>query len=368
MPGLPGQGGGRYLQEDVSVQRPTTTSPAEVPSVTASNTYQTFTPEQLAELNYDTSTWLQDYASIYNPQGDVTDWSSYAGSPIATGYVDAQGNVVANPFAGAYQAYQMRSQNPVDWIRGQFGENAMTPLGQSAPYQGLNDLISQMKNYQPGNEQQMGYVEKMLGMEPGSFQSTLGGMNQGLAGGIQGMQGYSQQEQSTMQRQIQGEIDNMRNESREIINALAGSGRSIAAYDSMESIAGQIADFGLRSQVEQINNNYARKQLEYQALKDQRDFMVQSGMQGAEQYNAQLQQAWNGAMQGYAQEISTLANENQQYTDLWNQHAEATYKSYMMDLGLTEAAMNQSYELWAQAHMDELLAQSDDLIQELLEG
>ncbi len=346
-------------------------TPATPPATPFTPQFQAFTPEQLAAIQgFDVNAWFGQNAGVFNPQNQtgMNYAQTYAGTPVATGYVDQNGKFVGTPMLGAAQAQAMRSEDPLSWIREQFGEGAFTPLTQSPAYTGLSGLISEIRGYQPGGADQTAYVEKTLGLEPGSYGSTLGGMNQQLGGGIGGMQGLSAEEQSTFQRQAQQQIDSMREESRQIVGALAGSGRSIAAFDAMEGIAGQIADFGLQSQVELINNNWARKQLEYQALKDQRDFLVQSGMQGAEQYTQQLQSAWNTAITGYAQEISTLANENQQYAELWNQHAEATYKSYMMDLGLTEEAMNQSAELWAQSHMDELLAQQSDLLAEIMKG
>lgn len=325
------------------------------PSATSSNTYGAFTIDQLTQAGIDPNAWLTQYSNIFNPQGDISDLSAYyAGMPVATGYIDAQGKFVGNPFAGAYQAGQLRTMQAP----------SLTSLSQSQPYQDLSGLIGQMRNYQPGSASQTAYMEQMLGLQSGTYGSTLQGMNQGLAGGIAGMQGMGQEEKSLYQRQIQNQIDATRKENRDIMGALAGAGRSIAAYDAMETAAGQIADFTIQSQLELINNDWAKKQLEYQALKDQRDFLVQGGMAGAEQFTQQLNEMWGQSMQGYAQQISTLSQENQQYMQQFEQHAEAVYKSMMADIGVNEAAMNASYELYAQA----MLPKTDAEFQAALKG
>lgn len=352
----------RKAYEDAYAQRQSTPTTPVTPAASASipfqPNYQMFTPEQLAQSGIDLSAWFNQNRAAFDPNNTMGDLSqALAGRAVATGYIDGNGQFVGTPYAGAGQAYQLSQL-------AQTGPQTID-ITQSQPYQGLSDLISQMQNYQPMTaEQRAAYGEQMSGMGAGSLQD----LNQQLQGGISGVQGMSNQEKTLYQRQIQQQIDSTRQENREIMGALSGAGRSIAAYDAMETAASQIADFTIQSQLELINNDWAKKQLEYQALKDQRDMIVQSGMQGSEQYEQQLNQMWNQTMTGYAQQISTLANQNTQYLQQFNDHAEALYKSMISDLGLTEAAMNQSYELWAQANMPKTQEQMDDLINEILGG
>lgn len=318
--------------------------------------YQSFTPEQLAQSGIDLSAWFNQNRAAFDPNNTMGDLSqALAGRAVATGYIDENGQFVGTPYAGAGQAYQLSQL-------AQTGPQ-VTDISQSQPYQSLTSLLEQMRNTQPMTAEQRGaYGEQMMGLEAGSLRD----LNQQLAGGISGVEGMSGEEKTLYQRQIQQQIDSTRKENREIMGALSGAGRSIAAYDAMETAASQIADFTIQSQLELINNDWAKKQLEYQALKDQRDMIVQSGMQGSEQYEQQLNQMWETTMTGYATQITELANQNTQYLQQFEAHAKALYTSMMSDLDLSEAAMNQSYELYAQANMPETQEQWDEILKELL--
>jgi coproporphyrinogen III oxidase-like Fe-S oxidoreductase len=97
--------------------------------------------------------------------------------------------------------------------------------------------------------------------------------------------------------------------------------------------------------------------------------MVGAGMAGAEQYATQLQNQRLTAIQGYAQQLTTLATENQQYMTAFDQHAAAVYNSLMTDLGLEKAAMDQSFEWYAQyitPQLDQMSMELTEYIKKML--
>jgi hypothetical protein len=317
-------------------------------------TYSSFTPEQMASASgFDTNAWFNQYQNVFNPQGtpDFNYAQEYAGTPVATGYYDVNGNFVGTPMAGAYAMWNLRNLQQPTFVGS---------ASYAAPIQGLQSLIQTMQNYTPMSASgYQAFGEQLGGYAPG----TAGQMAGQLQGGISGMQGYTPQEQSTFQRQIQGQIEDMRSQSRDIMSALAGSGRSIAAFEAMDTLAGQIADYNIQAQVQQIINNSARKELEYNALREQYNQIISSGMAGAQQYEKQLQSIWEDMAGGFATELTTLADRDKQNIDIYNSMADHYYKQAVSEIGYDQAALDRAAELYAQAQ----LPQTDEEWKALME-
>jgi hypothetical protein len=357
----------RWDQGKASVSATVASVGVATPAALATPTPQLYTPEQLAAAGY-TGDWFGEWGNIFNPSGNATA-ADYAGQQIASGYYDPNTKTwnLSPYMAGQYQANQLRNAIP----------NAPTGeymnIASSAAFSGLSDLINQIKNYsqnyKPGNEDQMAYVEQMMGLEPGSYRSTMQGMNEKLQGGIGGMQGLSQEETSAFNRQAQNEIMKMREETRDIINALGGAGRSIAAYDAMEAAAGQITDYTLSSKLELLTQNIAKQEMEYNALSELRDQMVSEGVAGVEQYDAMLTNIWNESMGAYAKQISAMVDNNTGYSQQLSDYSQALLNSMAADQGVSTAALDYSSELYAMHLLplldEKTLAALDKLLKDL---
>jgi hypothetical protein len=364
----------RYNEDNPSGGSSGGTTAVVTPSVTASvwaPTYQTWTMEQLAAAGIDPNTFFTQYSGQLNPNGDASvGW--YAGMPVAAGYVDQNGQFVGQVAPGVYQsAYLKRNTDPMAWMQ----EN--TPwqdITQTGAYQGMQGVLGQMQNYPNSPEYQQdrnasfqSLVESLRGWDAGSYTNNMASMNAGLGGGVAGMQGYSPEDATKYQRQIQSQIEQMTTDTREMVGALGASGKSIAAFDAAINARSSIGDYQIQSQLAFMENDYAKKLVEYNALNEQRTQAQAQGMAGAEQFDQMLQSSWEGMVQGYATEISALSEANSQYLEAFTAHSQAMYQSMLSEIGVSQAAFDTAAESFAQANMPTTQAQWDELWQDFMD-
>lgn len=304
--------------------------------------YQTLTGAQMASLGYGYGgDWWTQNAGVFNPTGEFTTpeqyQAFYGGSPVATGYSGASGTWTVNAMPGTYQAGKMRTM--------QFPN--LSPITSASSYQGLQGLIQTLQ-VGPNFPGAASYAAGIMGTTPEQYQQTMGGLMGQLGKGVSGQEGLPKEQQDLMNRQLQWQIDDSRENMREIVGALAGSGRSIQAFQQMDEIASQIRDTYAQGKLTQWNLNMAQQKLQYDAAMQQYNMMSNLGLQGADQFLNNIRANQESQLQAYATDISTLAQQNQVDIQAFQAHADTYYKSFMVDLGLDEAAMNKTYEQYSQ--------------------
>jgi len=311
-------------------------------------TYETWTGQQLADWWAQTGqegNWWDQYASILNPEGQADfDYGVYAGTPLAQMYKEGEGDwQVGKVYPEAYNLYRLRTENPQEWWAQQ-GYNYQD-LEQSQPYQGLTSLIQQWQD--PNRMQQdIGaggqYAAQALGFgTQQEMTDALSGLNQRLT-----QIDFSGQLTEDQRIALSNDVRMVREENMKMMEALQASGRHSAAFYKADEISSQIADMYVQGKLKYMEGNLLRSQVEFQALQGRYEGMVAAGTRAAGQYADMLVNNRMGALQGYAQQLDTLAQQNSQYIDLYKQHSQQMYNSIMADMGFDAHTMEMAAEAY----------------------
>jgi hypothetical protein len=204
--------------------------------------------------------------------------------------------------------------------------------------------------------QSQDYAGQMMGIE-GGYTDYLGNMLGQLEGGVGGQSGLTDAEKAAYTQQIEGQIRSTREDTMQVIEALGAEGRTGAAYRAMDELSSTIGDLRVQSQVKLLENDMARKQMEYNALAQRYDIISGRGGELATNYQNLLRQNRVDAIQGYASQITVLAQENQQFLDKFSQHANTMYQQIMTEMGYESFLTEQqqaAYDLYMQPYLDAL--------------
>lgn len=351
-----------FLGRDDEEQEQTSPEWGETFPEEAKRTYETWTGQQMADwwsAQGGQGNWYDPYASTLNPEGTENfDWSVYNTSPVAQVYKNAEGAYnVEKVYPEAYNLYRLRTENPQDWWQQQ-GYNYQD-IGQSEPYQGMTGLLNMWQNPEYQNflgEQGGEYAAKNLGFESsGAYRDTLSNLQQRLDS-----IDYSGQMSEDQRIALANDVQQTRQESMMMLEAMRASGRTAASLYKADEISGQIGDMYIQGRLKFMEANLARAQVETSALMGRYESLAQQGLAGAEQYLQQAQNYAGMALQGYATQLSSLVQQNSQYIDLYSQHAQQVYNSIMADMGFDEHAMNmaqESYEQYMAPFLDDFQMQ-----------
>ncbi len=120
-----------------------------------------------------------------------------------------------------------------------------------------------------------------------------------------------------------------------------------------------------------INDDYMRKKAESDKAMQRYQLMVQEGSMSKAQYMDMLMQSKSLALTGYATQINTMMQQNQQYLQMYGADLQAIgmgidniYKAIQMEIGIDEKAMN-DIERQYQMEMAPILTQMDIALQQL---
>lgn len=277
---------------------------------------------------------------------------TWLGLPMSVGYTDAQGNWVeqANKMELAKQMHDLRYLDSPEMI----------DLMNSDAYQALQTITDQWASGALVDQDMaagQSYFENLMGLAPGGYTSELDAMRQQQGLGIQGQQGLSDQYTDEFNRKTQLELQQMRDDSAQLMEQLGASGRSVKGYDAMLSFARQQADFQSQRDLELTTQDMAMKQAEYDALKNRYEQLYNMGSISIGQYTAALADNRKSALQGYAQQITAMAQQNQQNLQAYETQANVMYQTIMTDLGVSTSLLEESsayYEQYMAPHVQEL--------------
>lgn len=295
-----------------------------------SRQYTVLTGSQITD-----STFWQTYGEALNPGGalgeDADLASIYASMPVAIGYYtdpnDPNSLVIEKPSSTAYRQYQLANMQAPE----------LEDLTQTEGYQSLQDLLASLGQDQSGNAQ--GFLDQLVGGDYSSIMQNLQGATQpvqneeGKWDPFANMAGLGPEEKAQYEQWMQQQVDGWILQRQEALDAIAPYS-SIQAFNQMDEISSQIADFATSSRLKYMEMDQAQKKLQYETMKQSYDSMLSAGMQGTEIFYNQLNQNRMVALQTGLGMIDAVARQNTQELDKIGLEADLLYKSIMTDLGV----------------------------------
>ena len=147
----------------------------------------------------------------------------------------------------------------------------LTDLLETDAYGGIQELIdiwNDPNRTQADKDAAVASFEQMMGQEPGWFADQMASMYGQLEGGVQGQQGLTPEYTEAFNRETQLELQNMRNEYTQMLEAMSAQGRNVAAYTKMDEVVNSMASYEAQRRMERENLNMATQQAEYDALEN----------------------------------------------------------------------------------------------------
>lgn len=251
-----------------------------------------------------------------------------------------------------------------DWLANTGRE--LHTISESAPYQGMEDLIARMEAGPTEGEWDDAYehAARMMGLSAEEYQEIVGGLSRELAQGVsygdfqgdmenmteeelrevvQGQPGMSSAERELRERDIRAQTRQAQNRAEKMIESIrANSGSATRAYMMADQALRQINDYELQQQVALADEEYRRQMANFQAKEQHWGQMVERNQIGVDQYMKVLESNRAQAWQGYAMQMNALMSENQFYLQMHNQelgrlqqHVQNMYQAVNAELGVS---------------------------------
>ena len=160
--------------------------------------------------------------------------------------------------------------------------------------------------------------------------------------------GMSDEERAVRERYNRNELRQMEQTSTRLIdNIRASSGSVSRAYATADQAIGQINDAQLQQSITMINDDYMRKSAESDKAMQRYQIAEQNGQMSRAQYLDLLSQNKSMALQGYAQQVNTMLQQNQQYLQMYSVDMKAIeaninniYRAIQMEMGIDEKSIS----------------------------
>lgn len=290
---------------------------------------------QVNEIDPYTINW--DEGKVYDSEGNlVKDYSEYY-SQIA----DAQATNI--PSLDEYmqdKGYSFNEPMATD----EFG-NYINPTMQN-----IDQLTEDFRSGPSEAElaESDAYAARQLGMTVEEYQARMDDLSVAMEGGISEMEGMSEEERELRERANRNDLREMEiRAERQIENIQANTGsasRSLAAADeAMRSIN----DAQIQQQVALADETFRRQTMEYEAQQQQWQQMVKSGQMARSEYLQLVQNSKAQAFKGYALQIDTMFQQNQDYLQRYQSDLKSvamaldnTYKAINAEMGVDTAMMD----------------------------
>jgi hypothetical protein len=268
---------------------------------------------------------------------------SYKGLPMSVGFwYDGKWYEKASKLDVAQQMHDLRNLERPE----------MVDLTSTQAYQNLVDLTDQLASGElVAQDQQEGreFFEELMGFSPGGYSQRLSAMEGLMGEGIQGQEGLTPEHKDIYNRQTQIQLQQMREDSAQLMESLGASGRSVAGFQAMVQLSRNQADFQSQRDLELLTQDLMLKQAEYDALSNRYEQLFNMGQITIGQYSSALRENRMAAIQGYAQQITTMAQQNQQNLQAYETHAQVMYNNLMADLGVSKGLLDEAaahYEMY----------------------
>jgi len=221
-------------------------------------------------------------------------------------------------------------------------------------------------------DQATAYAERTMGLDPGTYAEIVGGLREASMRPIGEMEGLTDEERAIRERINRNELRGMEERAGRLLdNIMASTGSVSRSYAAADQAISQINDVQLQQQMTIYNDDYMRKKAESDKAMQQYQLAVQNGQMSQAQYLEILQQNKSLAFQGYAVQVNTMMQQNQQYLQMYGADMMAIeaninniYKAIQMEIGIDEKAIS-DMEAAYQREIAPFLLQMDIALQQL---
>ena len=218
----------------------------------------------------------------------------------------------------------------------------------SEAWTGLTGVIENLSSEEQQEAWLQGGIaqaEQYMGLDPGTYGGTLGDL---LSGSMDAAGRFGGELSDLQERDIMGQVDQTREDTRLILESLGSQGRGVQALMAADEIAGRIGNIRIQARLMHMTNNRAQAMSEFAALTGQYNQMVNTGMMSATEYIQRQREHSGLELAKYAGEISMIEAANRQYlmeysTELTGleAYAEQIYKGIQMELGVDSQLIDQ---------------------------
>jgi hypothetical protein len=172
------------------------------------------------------------------------------------------------------------------------------------------------------------YFARLAGFENGAnLDSYMQQLQGDMSGGISGQQGLTGEERTAMdqvmRRNMEGFQDDMDRQLESIMGSGAGTMQALAVADQFRN---QISDQRLAGELEIINQDFVRKQQNYENKKQEYFGLMQQGIIGRDQFMGWVRSDNESRLQGFSAQMQAV---NQQY-----QSSIQGYGTYLQGRGI----------------------------------
>lgn len=216
------------------------------------------------------------------------------------------------------------------------------------------------------------YAAQLMGIDPAEYETVIGGLLDKSMAPVDSLQGMSDEERAAREKVNRNDLRNMEQTASRLIDNIQASTGSVArSYAAADQALGQINDAQLQQSMTMAQDDYARKLQESEAAERQWGQMVQAGSMSQANYLQLLTQSKSQALQGYATQVNTMLQQNQQYLNMYGADAQAIqanidniYKAINAEIGIDDKAMS-DIERQYQMEMAPILTQMDIALQQI---
>jgi len=221
----------------------------------------------------------------------------------------------------------------------------------------LDTMIAELQSGGANDlEEARDYAAGQFGMGSEDYYDMKGLLTQQLAGGVEGMQGFSDEQRANRENfydfQRQQEMKGMQ---EMYDNAIAsGQGRGLALRNS-DAAMSRIRSSQYQQKLAMDDEESRLKDSEWQRKNQMMGQMVQLGVMSEGQYMDNLNKNRSLAIQSLATKSSILMQQNQQYLQMYQADFQATeayiqseYNRINAEMGLDQAAMDMAEQVYNQ--------------------
>lgn len=224
--------------------------------------------------------------------------------------------------------------------------------------QGFNENLNALNN--PAQRQQdiadsRQYSAEMLGYDDWTgYQDDVSNMRGQLNAGIGGMEGYTADEEQKFKEFQQRQMNDMRDDLAKQADAvMASTGSTMNYLMAADEARKQISNEQLRGELSFMQQDFERKAMQFEAMKDQLWQQVQAGVMTTEQFLDNVREDRMNALQGYAAGMNQTLQKYQTDIGAYSSevqalgaHADSMYKAIMVDIGIDQAALDYATSMY----------------------
>lgn len=227
----------------------------------------------------------------------------------------------------------------------------------SGEYAGMQDLINQLAAGPTDEDRDAAYehAARLMGLSADEAYEMIGNLTRAIAGGQEGAEGMSAEEQALRERQNQANIREMEARARRMVeNSMADTGSTARMLAVSDEAIRAINNAQIQQDVALAQEEAERKMAQWQSQMQAQAQMVATNEAGFAQYISLMQDGLSRAIEGYSSKISAMLAENEQYFRAYGQELarvetaiDGLYKAVQAQLGVNQAYLDAVDQLYA---------------------